>query len=209
MKVIGLTGKAGAGKDTAAAMALEWCKDRLIVAKRMAFADPLKRSAAAALGFPTGGMTGHHVSEAVEFCNRIKQPDVRFVVYVGEGHDDEYIELTGRRFLQLYGTEAHRDVFGADFWVEVTERMLAELEGFVDVVFLTDPRFQNEADMIHRHGGEVWEVVRPGLEAVEAHASEAGLPEGAIEFQINNAGSLDDLRATIHSVCECNLEEAK
>ena len=28
--------------------------------------------------------------------------------------------MTFREFLQRYGTEAHRDVFGKDFWLEYT-----------------------------------------------------------------------------------------
>lgn len=222
MRIIGLTGAAGAGKDTVCGFALEWCEEEGLRAERLAFADPLKRSAAAALGFATGGETGRPVSEAVEFCNDIKQPGVEVVVvqYGEEEIPDAGIpggakqltsevltKITGREFLQFYGTEAHRDVFGPEFWVEVTERKLAERAGSdLDVVFLTDPRFANEARMIHKHEGEVWEVVRPGQTKVEAHASEAGLPEGAIEFQIVNDGSLDDLRALVRAVCDSNLE---
>jgi hypothetical protein len=210
VKIIGLTGKAGAGKDTVAQLALEWCGENGLNAERLAFADPLKVSAAACFGVPAHA--------ALDFCNWLKQPGV-FVTaerLEGEGSLPSSVtnasgikgkRVTGRQLLQLFGTEAHRDVFGTDFWVEVTERKLAERAGTdLDVVFLTDPRFPNEATMIHKHEGEVWEVVRPGQDEVESHASEAGLPDGAIEFQIHNTGTLDDLRELIRSVCESNLE---
>jgi hypothetical protein len=63
--------------------------------------------------------------------------------------------------------------------------------------------------MINKHGGEIWEVVRPQQSKSEAHASEAGLPDGAIEFQIHNVSSLDVLRVLVRSVCEANLKGAE
>ncbi len=209
MKIIGLTGAAGSGKDTACEFALEWCREKGIRAERFAFADALKVSAARSLGFEGD------CEECVAFCNELKQPNKRILVLekivpdtsLEPPYEDVWAALSGREFLQFYGTEAHRDVFGKEFWVETLEGYLAEAAGAVQVAFITDARFPNEAAMVNKHEGEVWEVVRPGQETVEAHASEAGLPEGAIEFQIRNDGSLEDLRTLIRSVCESNLEE--
>src|SRR5512146_759734 len=169
MKIIGFTGAAGAGKDTAARFALDWCAEHGISAERFAFADPLKVSAARALGF-----RGTE-EQCVEFCDVLKRPgSIRaFGGEYASGRFEVVAEISGRQFLQFYGTEAHRDMFGSNFWVEVTERKLAEAAGTLEVAFLTDPRFDNEADMIHAHGGEIWRVVRPGQETVEQHASEA------------------------------------
>lgn len=209
MKIIGLSGAAGSGKDTVCGFALEWCEENNLKAERLAFADPLKISVAACFGIPP--------HEAIEWCNWLKQPGVFVTAESLEGgngipgHVDSNISsrwVSGRQLLQFFGTEGHRDVFGSEFWVEVMERKLAERNGTdLDVVFLTDTRFPNEAAMINKHGGEIWEVVRPQQGAVEAHASEAGLPEGAIEFQIHNVSSLDALRVLVCSVCESNLEE--
>lgn len=205
MQIIGLTGAAGSGKDTVCGFALEWCEEHGLNAERLAFADPLKISAAACFGIPA--------ERALEFCNWLKQPGRYVIAAQLEGHhntrsDDPQQRVSGREFLQFFGTEGHRDVFGSEFWVEVTERKLAEYaETDLDVVFLTDPRFDNEADMIHAHDGAVWEVVRPGQSKVEAHASEAGLPEHKLDFGIRNNGTLDDLRDKVRLVCEHNLEE--
>lgn len=206
MKIIGFTGAAGAGKDTAAGFALEWCRERGVRAQRFAFADPLKVSAARALGCKE-----YSVMECIEFCNWLKQPGVELHVHCPNdselGPNRVNIELgSGRQFLQWYGTEAHREVFGSNFWVEVTERKLNEAKGILDVAFLTDPRFENEAAMIHAHDGEVWQVLRPGQETVESHASEVGLPESAIDLPIINDGTLDNLRDEIRLVCEQKLE---
>lgn len=214
MRIIGLAGPAGGGKDTVCGMALEWCEEQGIPAARFAFADSLKRSAAASLGVFTGGETGVPVKTAIDLCNKIKQPGVRVHVYQSTFHPDEpptgedIANISGREFLQFYGTEAHRDVFDKEFWIEAMERKVAAAAGSVAVCFLTDTRFPNEAAYVRKHDGEIWEVVRPEVEgAVEAHASEVGLPEGAIEFQIHNDGTLTDLRTLVRSVCESNLRE--
>lgn len=207
MKIIGLTGKAGSGKDTVAQIALEWCEEKGIAAERIAFADLLKLSAARALGL----VKSAPLEQAVKFCNELKE-DGRIKIELPTpplSPIREY-EISGREFLQWYGTDAHRDVFDTDFWVNAAmaplDERFRELRA-PDVVFITDCRFPNEAAAVNERSGEVWEVVRPGVAAVAAHASEDGLPEGAIEFQINNEGDLDDLRVLVRSVCESNLEE--
>lgn len=224
MKIIGLTGKAGAGKDTVAQIALEWCEENDIDAERAAFADPLKVSAARALGFQGASALGspEEIAECVAFCNALKQDgvgvrvDLYHPAYTGpDPQPPEYeplAKITGRQYLQFYGTEAHRDVFDREFWVNATMEPLdvrfRELRA-PDVVFITDCRFNNEAAAVNERNGEVWEVVRPGVAEVAAHVSEAGLPDGAIEFQIRNEGDLSDLRSLVRSVCESNLEVVK
>lgn len=207
MKIIGLTGKAGSGKDTVAQLALEWCKEKGIRAERAAFGDPLKVSAARALGCVT-----ETTEQCLDFCNRLKQPGATVTVAfpAGPGYAAETeLQITGREYLQFYGTEAHRDVFDREFWVNVTMEPLDERFRELrtpDVIFITDCRFPNEAAAVNERSGEVWEVVRPGIAEVAAHSSEAGLPDGIIEFQINNDGTLEDLRSLVHSVCKSNLE---
>lgn len=217
MKIIALAGEARAGKDTAAGIILEWCEEHNLNAVRVAFADPLKVSAARALGF--NGTD----EDCVDFCNDLKQSGVSIHLHVPNASELGPRQIsqklvTGREYLQLYGTESHRDVFGTDFWVEVTERKIdaldarAELGAEVDVVIITDCRFPNEAKMVNSRDGEVWEVTRPDnttlTDGLEAHRSETGLPDGAIEFQIANDGSLEDLWLLVRSVCEHNLKEA-
>jgi hypothetical protein len=205
MQIIGLTGAAGSGKDTAAQFALEWCKEHGLQAKRLAFADPLKVSAARALGF------FGDKEECVAFCNDLKRPGVELRVDVANmPHRNDSYCVTGREFLQFYGTEAHRDVFGVDFWVEFTERQLAMRDslGRTDVIFLTDVRFENESDMIHKRGGEVWKVMRPGLAPIEEHASEEGLSEleDSDDEIILNIGTIEYLRREVQLVCDQRLE---
>jgi deoxynucleotide monophosphate kinase-like protein len=215
MKVIGLTGAAGSGKDTACGYALAWCEAEGYVAERVAFADPLKVSAARALGAPAEWTT----EQCVEFCNEVKQPGVKIAVF--KEHKDYvdgtqtplisnelFCEVTGREYLQFYGTEAHRDVFGETFWQDVTAAVLDEkMAAGVDVVFITDTRFPNEGQFV-ANIGEVWSVERPLETKVEAHASEIPLPDALITCIINNTGTLEELRDQVRLVCEDRLEVA-
>lgn len=208
MKIIGLTGAAGSGKDTACGFALEWCEDHGLTAERVAFADPLKVSAAACFGYPA--------SKALEFCNWLKQPGV-FVtaerqegegdipLSVAEAHGIKGKRVSGRQFLQFYGTEAHRDVFGTGFWTDALLAVIQEkVDEGLDVVFITDTRFPNEGQAVSDLG-EIWAVKRELAHTVEAHASEEPLPDDLIDLQVNNVGTLADLQAEVHLVCEARL----
>lgn len=204
MKVIGLTGAAGAGKDTAAGYALEWCEENKLKAERVALADPLKKS--------VGALFGVAAEDAVEWCNGLKA-DHAFVGMAGHP-SGQPAHLTGRQFLQRYGTEAHRDVFGADFWTNVTKGIISakEREG-VKVIFITDVRFDDEADFVHDSNddwhGEVWRIHRDETElsaAEQGHSSESGILADSVDMLITNDGSLDDLRDGVRLSCEHDID---
>jgi hypothetical protein len=104
-----------------------------------------------------------------------------------------------RVLLQRFGTDVGRELFGEDFWVEQAFRGL----GDEDVVF-TDVRFLNEAEAIRERGGVVWQVVRPGVGAVNGHVSESDLAGFDFNAVILNDGSLEDLRGKV-LLCLKNL----
>lgn len=205
MKIIGLTGKAGAGKDTACQYILDWCDRNGIEARRDAYADRLKLSAARSLGLTVG----EPLEKAVQFCNELKTHGSITVTLDPKFPHREYT-ISGREFLQWYGTEAHRDVFGESFWVDAVFRAI----DWPDVLVITDVRFDNEARAILNGDdptgeggwlGEVWEVARPDAEEVAAHSSEDGLSEGLIEFELLNTGDLVDLQNLVEAACESNI----
>lgn len=214
MKIIGLTGRARAGKDTAAGIIMDWAGENGADFRiRQGFADLLKLSAFRALG----GASSVPIEKAVKFCDELKQDEGRLTITLPTEPLDPIREygITGREFLQWYGTEAHRDVFGTDFWVEALfDHVEANGPDFgYDLLVIPDCRFDNEAAAVVAHGGEVWEVTRPQhedeLKSGLEHTSEAGVNPDFVSVRINNDGTLDSLRATIHSVCEEKLEGAK
>lgn len=183
--LIGLHGPKQAGKDTIYERARHIMADVLPV-ERMSFADLLYESAAAALG----------VGEVTLRC--LKNDDDAKVAVLGNG--GLYAEQTVREYLQRYGTEAHRNIFGADFWVENVKSL--ERHGG-RLVMVTDVRFENEARAVARAGGLVVRVVGPrDVENTgDGHASEAGLPDHLIDLWLHNTKRDDGFRSL-----DANLE---
>lgn len=204
--IIGLNGFKESGKDTAYQfIEQEFGGDRLVV--RRAFADPLKRSVARSLG-----LLDLDTDEAVEFCNKIKETGRINVVWdeigpVSGVQIPKALQITGREFLQWFGTEGHRDVFGYNFWVdhalpEFDDMGLKESTVFgtnpkTDLVIFTDCRFPNEAERVKQNGGVVWEILRPDT-ASDGHASEVPLPRELVDAEIDNVAGLEEFR---HEVC--------
>lgn len=180
MRIIGLTGRARAGKDTVARLLIDHLADRHVI--REGFADALKLSAARALGFDGP------LAQCIEFCDALKTGTVLTTTPKGTR------TISGREFLQRYGTESHRDVFGSDFWIDA---VLPAGRDDCDVLVVSDVRFENEAERIRDRGGEVWRITRPSLSTASSHPSEAGLPDHLVDLEIGNAGTLDDLRNVI------------
>lgn len=180
--LIGLNGRKQAGKDTVFERTSHLLAD-VVEVERVSFADLLYRSAAAAIGV------------TVEFLQTFKaDPRAGVVTYLPAG-DGVVVRnmLTLREYLQAYGTEAHRDVFGAEFWVEQVRPELELHEG--RVVMVTDVRFPNEAAIVRECGGAVVEVIGPeGRVTTDAHASEAPLPEELVDATITNVVRDDGFR---------------
>lgn len=210
MRLIGLNGRRGSGKDTVYRFIAEDCKQLGLVAHRVAFADPLKVSALRALGYDGSP------EECVLLADRIKAEGAFVTTAYTNGEGGcRVLRISGREYLQRYGTEAHRDVFGDTFWIDVAlpkheiggsglvageeteafrarknEQALRKRYPGADVLVITDVRFENEASRVRALGGEVWEIVRPSLHNEDSHASEQPLPYEMIDRHIPNDGSL-------------------
>lgn len=193
IKVIGLHGKKGSGKD-AAFQQLSARLDMPVI--RDAFADRLKLSAV------RNFLPDVDLAEAYEICEGLKTcGGVTLTVEHGP-YDVQEFYVSGREFLQHYGTEAHREVFAYNFWVDAVlpDRTNQVNFGRVDdkpwsLLVVTDVRFPNEAEAIHEAGGKVWKITRPELEVGEqdTHASEIPLDPEHIDTEIINDGTLEDL----------------
>lgn len=172
--LIGLTGRAGAGKDTVYGVLSEIYGDEIPVERR-SFADLLYESAAASLGVTTRQLRAWK-----------REPVLVQVMR----HDGPVLaSSTVRQYLQRYGTEAHRDVFGEDFWTAAVDL----LGHGGRIVAVTDVRFVNEAEAVQRAGGVVVRVLGPD-EGPALHPSEKPLPDSLVDYVINNV-SRDDNRA--------------
>jgi hypothetical protein len=172
--IIGLTGKAKAGKDTVRGI-LE--RHGLV---GLAFADPIRKMLKTLL---------LEVEASSEYLHSQTLKELPI-----PGLDASYRELG-----QTLGTEWGRQHFPG-IWVRVAEaRMLAiQIDTFATVDFvISDVRFQDEADWIRSKGGVIWKVER-NVEAVREHISEAGADSIVPDAVIDNNGSLEALQLQVH-----------
>lgn len=161
--IIGLAGKAQAGKDTIGKYLVEQHKF-----ERLAFADKLKEAVAALFDIPR-----EWVDEWKN--NELRSLDKVEVICVVDGLS-EY-SMSWREFLQRFGTEMGREVFGPNFWVD---QVFVDPETYYHAeakyagrkIVVTDVRFAGEAERIKSLGGYVVEVVRPSIESEDSHPSE-------------------------------------
>lgn len=178
--IVGITGKKNSGKDTAA----DYLVKKLGFTK-IGFADKLKESFAALFDI------------SIEDIERLKNdPDtiVGIQRVLGLGEDTLYKTMTLRTALQRYGVEAHRDIFGQDFWVEAA--LGPTIWDLGTKIVVPDVRFENEARAIHRQG-VVIEIVRPGLEDNDTRVSETGLPDELIDARVTNDDTIERLQERV------------
>lgn len=171
IEVIGLAGHMGAGKDVVARMLLRHGY------RRIAFADALREEVQTAIRLqliPAG--------IPAELAGIMKHID----------HTEVWQKPTSpsmRKLLQWWGTEYRRGQ-NIRYWVDQVEETIVTLGGKWVV---SDVRFPDEADLIHRHGGKVWRVDRDCLVyGIPNHVSEA-VERIPYDLLIENNSSLDHL----------------
>jgi len=172
MILIGLAGRKGSGKNTAGDIL-----EKEYGFTQLSFAAPLKASAAALLNVS--------VADLEEWKN-----DPEALVSVFAPGEWEGRAMSVREFLQRYGTEAHRDIFGEDFWTKQLIDQLPEKGKFV----ITDARFDNECAAIQNAGGYVVYIDRPGTDDGDTHASEVPPADDLIYAKVLNDSTIEALQ---------------
>lgn len=175
IKLIGIHGKARAGKDTFANFLVENHGFT-----KMAFADPIKWAVASAFGIPLGEVYSDEFKTTVH----------------------PTWNLAGRQILQQFGTEAMRDTFGRHFWVRRWMMDYSKLRTVSSVV-VSDVREEHEAEVIRELGGLIVHLRRDsaGLGGVEGnHSSEAGIKVEERDIVIHNNDTLQRLEVETSNV---------
>lgn len=95
-----------------------------------------------------------------------------------------------------------RDVLGLDVWLNTA---FPPIGSDVKVV-ISDIRQENEYQAVKDRGGEVWKIVRPG---VEKRAMDGLLDHLHFDAVIYNRGSLLDLRSMVQGVIATNMRNAE
>jgi hypothetical protein len=176
--LIGLTGRAGAGKSTVAA----YLTDQYAFAE-LALADPIVNMIGSL--FADAGISGAWMVER----DLKEQPTPLGYSY--------------RRLAQTLGTEWGR-ALAPDFWLRVATARMASAQLLADNVVVSDIRFPNEAAWLAARGGTLVRVVREHVPQVHAHESEQHADQLPADAELINTGSkatlfeqVDRLLATI------------
>lgn len=185
--IIALTGPAGCGKDTTAALLREALQARGRKVDTMAYADPI-RWMLAAMGVPPQYMTDRQLKEdPIEAFNG----------------------MSYRQMAQTLGTEWGRACNGVNFWRRLLQSRLERLREVgkcPDMLIITDARFANEVDWI-RGRGVVVRIDRPNLQAVRDHVSERVDLLPPADLILHNDSDLVGLRARVAGLSNLILAE--
>ena len=148
-RIVGLCGRKGSGKDTAAAVLVSRGYENV------KFAGGLKTMLRSLLAYQ--GYEDAVIDEMIEGDLKETPTDT-----LG-GHDPRYA-------MQTLGSEWGRQLMGEDFWVRTA---VSRMNSF-DRVVVTDVRFPNEAEAIQRLGGVIVGVTADWIKPQEGeHESEA------------------------------------
>ena len=189
-KIIGFSGLAGSGKDTAA--------DTLIKNsykfRKISFGDAVKDVASVSFGWGRELLRGDTV-ESRQFREAKDE-------FWSEALEKEF---TPRLALQLIGTECFRNTIDNDFWVYVVKHRLSNSD-YDGTYLITDVRFPNEVKMIHDLGGIVSRVKRGELPAWYIDAQKYNVAKSKGE-EVDLPETLKNVHASERSLAGLCLED--
>jgi hypothetical protein len=208
MHIIGLTGPQGVGKDTVADLLEAHASFR-----KIAFADPLRAEVSEAFSVGLDALTDRATKEQPQERFALARcTDKAFIgalvtnVLVAQPHFDSTPDLPGlmnsprspRDIMRWWGTE-YRRAQTENYW---TSALVARIN-FINREHRTarfvipDVRFDNEAELIRRLGGAIWQVKRPGVESGTAHVSEVDGEQFRPDAVINNVHDVRHLQGVV------------
>lgn len=183
MKLIGLAGYAGAGKDTVADYLVQQYNF-----EQYAFAQPIKEGLKAMFG-----LTDQHFND-----RSLKEYPV------------EPYGVSPRQMAQWLGTEFGRHLIGQNVWIQAAQGRWDAMHFEIAETFdrlpaglvVSDVRFEDEARWVRENGGEIWLIYRPNKSAVAEHISENGFDLEPNDRIIPNMKTIDDLHKTVDFIME-------
>lgn len=177
VRIIGISGKKGHGKDTVADAMVKMHRTGIIIS----FASSLKNAVASIFAIDSDHMSDAKAKETV----------------------NETLGVTPRRLLQYFGTDVMRNAFGDNIWI--ISLCLAALDidlrwrdtwrdGDAVTIIIPDVRFPNEAEFVRSYGGTLIRVdASTRVPSTDTHISETALDDYAFPVVIDNNGSRDEL----------------
>ena len=205
MRIIGLVGAYKSGKDTVGQYIVDNYNGT-----RYAFADKLKKVCSDVFGIPLENFYDQDLKDTFTTIPYVRCKECQsYNILKNRCLNCNAVDFvqqsfwTYRNILQYIGTEGFRTVSPLT-WVNFVERAIvaASVQDTDAVAVITDVRFREEADMVWKHGGEIWRIKRPGFGTDVAHQSEQGetaIPDAEVQAIILNDGTLDQLKIRARS----------
>lgn len=198
MKILALTGAAGSGKGTAAALLATHTRASLL-----AFASPLYAEVANAYHCTISQLLERSTKEqpqswlALHLCT-----DRQFAPAVAKALGRS-IHMTRPRsphqILQWWGTEYRRSS-DADYWARKCYARLKHLAGKrtpPPLAVISGLRYANEAQLVRALGGQIWQITRPGHGCTTGHASDVDGSQFAPDLVLHNRHNIEHLQSLV------------
>ena len=171
-RVIGIAGKARAGKDTAADIII----DAMPYYNKISFADPLKKMLSVGLG----------LTESQLYGSKKEIIDPRY-------------GKTPRQIMQSIGTEWGRNMICQDIWVNAVKDHIENEKNEFSYYIIPDLRYESEAHMIRKMNGLVIHTKRKD-KIKSNHMSEHGIYVEGTDLVVENNGTLEHYKSTINDI---------
>ena len=184
--LFGILGRKGAGKDTVADYMIQKYNFQ-----KTAFAQPLKDACRVLFNFNEEQLFGN-LKETI----------------------DPNWGTSPRTVLQWLGTDVIRNnvreiipEIGDNFWVNLMSIKYKQMVSCNDCcnVVVSDVRFKNEVEEIHKLGGMVIKIIRPTINNIDMHESEKNIDILCGDYEIINDGTLEELYNKINNIIEKNV----
>jgi hypothetical protein len=204
LPLIGFTGRAGAGKDTACDMGIQLVEAAGGQAVKIAFADPLKYICKFVFGY------AYDIPDSAWYGSQAEKNDLLPGVVQEWRNEEQRWTWTGREILQKIGTEGFMGIHPMVWARHLVKRAEEYVDEGVDVVFVNGVRFVQDAAVIKQHGGHIVRLRRPEADTgdnqgLKNHPSEVEQSSIKEDFVLDNKGaSLDKLQSRVEKLL-CDL----
>lgn len=196
--IIGISGKAGSGKDTVA---------QIIQFLNFQESFPEIHTTFVNRPLPSHKLYGkkwkirkfaHAVKEVASLLTRIPVSDFEKSEVKAMSLGEHWGNMTVRDILQKIGTDAIRNNVHENAWVNALMSQYHEGDNWI----ITDVRFPNEANAIKERGGVLIRLNRQSNVLINAnHSSETALDDyEGFDFCLDNTGTIDDLIESVKDV---------
>lgn len=169
--IIGLTGKKFHGKDTAGSI-MKNLNNQVVL---LSFASPIKKALSVI----------HEIPE-----NFFDDPELKEKVCPEWGRSP-------RDLAKWLGTDVYRNQFDENIWLKNMEMRICKKYLGYDII-VTDVRFDNEAELIHKLGGVVWRIdASERVSSTDSHVTEKGIRDELVDMTLYNNGTKEDFIKTV------------